>query len=716
MQKSVNNNDDNHIKNTSHCSQQVNSGDSVSPPFIQPNNSIRFTFPERPPQQNYYHIRPFRTATLNSLKLNPSHHYGPQHYPSRHHSQHTFWADFPLFIASFFSVVGTFLCVRAIVVHGYLVDHSSWNGKGHYYDQHPLVSLNTFETLMMLISLFCGLSVCAMVVLKTRVYHNAVSGYCLIGALIQASSSLTTTFLFYARTLNLVEASVDIVYSRGFYCCGISGAVMLISVFGFFLDWLLDSPSNGPLSVILTAMLLPSVMYCCTLSIGAFSFMWIEGWEYSQAMMFCATALTTIGYGDVAPITPLGRLFFLIYTTLGICVVGYFLLSLRAVMINGSSFNLMMKVNLMRAESLHNYARHQRQRDSQRHRLEQHQHQHQQQQQQQHGYARDDVLARNGPSLPMINPLNDDDDDDDDDSPIAVSTPHDPLRPHQLARHRSTDVISTFSNYTLANILKEENRQIWVHVITHSGVWRMSVIFTFSWFGGAAVFCLLEENWSYLDALYFAFATQLTIGFGDLVPQTMIAQEFWFVYIIISIAVAAYFICLFGDVLAEKLLIDDENDSDSSTVDDGDDGFSEYDINRNKATGEMVEDNDSYRPDLVSTTLSQCFINNNDTSINTTVDPSFSDDQQNTSTPINLRQQNLPYDDSSMTISPYESPVSRRMINTPQRQQVQHLHHQPLQHRTNSLPIISVDHHQKRHTYGSLLQPGKDAHGLNKKV
>jgi potassium channel subfamily K len=85
-------------------------------------------------------------------------------------------------------------------------------------------------------------------------------------------------------------------------------------------------------------------------------------------------------------------------------------------------------------------------------------------------------------------------------------------------------VISTFSNYTLANIFNEENRQMWVHVITHSGVWRMSVIFALSWFGGALVFCLLEENWSYLDALYFAFATQLTIGFGDLVPQTTVSH------------------------------------------------------------------------------------------------------------------------------------------------------------------------------------------------
>jgi len=33
----------------------------------------------------------------------------------------------------------------------------------------------------------------------------------------------------------------------------------------------------------------------------------------------------------------------------------------------------------------------------------------------------------------------------------------------------------------------------------------------------AAVFCVVEEDWSYLDSVYFAFITITTIGFGDLV-------------------------------------------------------------------------------------------------------------------------------------------------------------------------------------------------------
>jgi hypothetical protein len=95
----------------------------------------------------------------------------------------------------------------------------------------------------------------------------------------------------------------------------------------------------------------------------------------------------------------------------------------------------------------------------------------------------------------------------------------------QLSQQRSIGGLSTFSNYTLANVLNEEFREKWIHIVTYSGVSHMAIILILCWFGGAAVFCGLEENWTYLDALYFSFATQLTIGFGDLVPQSAVKQS-----------------------------------------------------------------------------------------------------------------------------------------------------------------------------------------------
>ncbi|KAK0393503.1 hypothetical protein QR680_000241 [Steinernema hermaphroditum] len=43
-----------------------------------------------------------------------------------------------------------------------------------------------------------------------------------------------------------------------------------------------------------------------------------EMWSFRKAVLFCSAALTTIGYGDVTPVTPLGRAALVIYALLGV--------------------------------------------------------------------------------------------------------------------------------------------------------------------------------------------------------------------------------------------------------------------------------------------------------------------------------------------------------------------------------------------------------------
>ena len=47
----------------------------------------------------------------------------------------------------------------------------------------------------------------------------------------------------------------------------------------------------------------------CALGVGAVGFAALEGWEFGEALWFCVVLSTTVGYGDVAPVTPAGRLF-----------------------------------------------------------------------------------------------------------------------------------------------------------------------------------------------------------------------------------------------------------------------------------------------------------------------------------------------------------------------------------------------------------------------
>ncbi|KAI8143470.1 hypothetical protein BJV82DRAFT_610584 [Fennellomyces sp. T-0311] len=590
MQQSIS--DDDHDSDSSDISSSISvasaylstDGAIVSSENREP--AIHFAFPQRPPIRTassrdhwqpeeevtlWEHIARIITAYYTSFTL------WIQETKSRLQNERQFTlrsrsvAEAPFCIASFGSIYGTFILIRAAAVNGWVVDHRHWDGTGHRFDKNPVITMNVLETLFVYTSIVCGIAIWVLLIARTRMNVYFASRWCLWFAYTQGALSLLSVHMFAKRSS---EAMHDpyYAYSRGFWSCLCAGILNVVAALGFTVDWLLSFPFSN-LSLILKGLVLPTIMVCSMVMIGALAYMSLEDWTYSEALIFCWTAVATIGYGDITPSRPEGKIFFLFYTSFGISIVGYMLLSIRAV-ITGTSSDI-MKVNLMRVESLHDYSRHQRQKWLNRH---------------------SEPLSRRM-STTSYSP----------DTPVTPSNDKDML-PSQLrrrttvsgpARPRSLSNVSTFSNYTIAGILNNKDRQILVQVITKSGAVRMGIILAICWLGGAGIFCLLENDWTYLDGLYFAFATQLTIGFGDIVPQTALAQEFWLVYIVISIAVAAYFISLCGDTLIEKLQIRDDNEDPESLFytdevagrPDGDGDFSGYTaLGRSLAADEEEDD------------------------------------------------------------------------------------------------------------------------------
>ncbi|TQD25379.1 potassium channel family protein [Methanolobus vulcani] len=58
-----------------------------------------------------------------------------------------------------------------------------------------------------------------------------------------------------------------------------------------------------------------------TLALGTVTYHSIEGWTWIDSLYFSVITLTTIGYGDLAPVTDAGKIFTIIYVFIGIGIL-----------------------------------------------------------------------------------------------------------------------------------------------------------------------------------------------------------------------------------------------------------------------------------------------------------------------------------------------------------------------------------------------------------
>jgi voltage-gated potassium channel Kch len=64
---------------------------------------------------------------------------------------------------------------------------------------------------------------------------------------------------------------------------------------------------------------------CGTLAAGAVFYRAVEGWGWLDSLYFSTVTLATVGYGDLAPATDVGRLFTILYLFVGLGILAEFI-------------------------------------------------------------------------------------------------------------------------------------------------------------------------------------------------------------------------------------------------------------------------------------------------------------------------------------------------------------------------------------------------------
>jgi voltage-gated potassium channel len=89
-----------------------------------------------------------------------------------------------------------------------------------------------------------------------------------------------------------------------------------------------ESPSATHVAPEIAVLARPAAMVVCVVVLGVGGYMLLEGWPFLDALYMVLTALTTVGYGEIRPLSSTGRVFTMLVIVLGVGTMLYTLTTL----------------------------------------------------------------------------------------------------------------------------------------------------------------------------------------------------------------------------------------------------------------------------------------------------------------------------------------------------------------------------------------------------
>ncbi|XP_038046614.1 TWiK family of potassium channels protein 7-like isoform X1 [Patiria miniata] len=264
-------------------------------------------------------------------------------------------------------------------------------------------------------------------------------------------------------------------------------------------------------------------------------------WNYFGALFFSATVISTIGYGNIAPVTVGGRVFCMIYAVFGIAMLLLVLASIGSLFARGATLTYrLLHMNIAMAKGAPPPKKKKKLRavrvpaptEGAAEGVELTGKKTNGSTEQQP--SMDDVIKDIWSAEPTI---------DQGDLP--------PMRVMTLKENRSGDGAGPARGdnaCTSDNDDEEESNQVDIP-LTIVLIFALMYVCML-----AGLLCLWEDQWNYFEAFYFSFVTLTTIGFGDLVPQhqkNLLGCTF---FILLGMAIMSMCIALAQEIITKKVV------------------------------------------------------------------------------------------------------------------------------------------------------------------
>ncbi|KAI1826685.1 voltage-gated potassium channel [Xylaria intraflava] len=305
------------------------------------------------------------------------------------------------------------------------------------------------------------------------------------------------------------QPKTEFIWSQAFYY-GLFAAILYFLVASLMVVTVWGAqaghyPKHFKLTLGQRTLMLQTILFLTYLLLGALIFSHIEGWLYLDAVYWADVTLFTVGFGDLALKTSLGRGLMIPYALIGITTLGLVIGSIRSLALDKGK-------SMLDARMLEKKRRR---------------------------FVKSIMKSSEGQALQPITEKN----ADYYPHPRSLDSPREFPRA-ELERRQN-------EFYLMRKIQDQASkRRRWMAMTFSTGSWAVL------WLVGAKVFQVCEapyQDWSYFDSIYFSFQAMTTIGYGDITPLSNAAKAFFVFWSLLALPTLTILISHAGNTIVKQV-------------------------------------------------------------------------------------------------------------------------------------------------------------------